>query len=573
MANRFPLTLDPQAQQIREISVGDSLDLTGNTLASDLIPLANNTYSLGGLGFQWLDMHAQNIWGTLQTGSQPSINEVGTISAGQWQASPISTQYGGTGTALVPAAGSVIYSTASQLAVGPVGSSGQVLRSNGSSAPSWTDSLSLSSLTISSSLHMLDRRAIRFFEGGGGPNYVDLRAPLTIPTDYTLNLPDTPGNPNEVLVTDGAGNLSWAGNAGTFIAEGDTKVEVSDPGTGPNGFIYFQTDGFTRWEILPGGDLIPSTGSFLDLGQAGQRVATVYADDLVGTIQTASQTNITTLGTITGGTWAATVIDPLYGGTGVANPSGRTITLGGSIVTSSSFQTAGNFGITLTATGATNITLPTSGTLVTSSVTALSSLQSVGTLTSLTVSGNTNLQADTTIGASPANSLTLNSRVATDIVPSADNSKDLGATGYRWAEIHGALAHLNEVRLLDQGPLKFYEDAAQGSDYVAFQAATNLTGMVTWTLPSGDGNAGTVMKTDGAGTLSFSNTTRDWLPEADDTYNLGSPGARWANVYTGDLHLKNDRGDWTLIEEEDALTIRNNKTGKIFNIMMTPREA
>lgn len=64
---------------------------------------------------------------------------------------------------------------------------------------------------------------------------------------------------------------------------------------------------------------------------------------------------------------------------------------------------------------------------------------------------------------------------------------------------------------------------------------------------------------------------------ADSLYDLGTTGTRWRaiyvdDVYTGDLHMKNDRGDYTLIEEEDALTIRNNKTGKVYNIMMTERE-
>jgi len=46
-------------------------------------------------------------------------------------------------------------------------------------------------------------------------------------------------------------------------------------------------------------------------------------------------------------------------------------------------------------------------------------------------------------------------------------------------------------------------------------------------------------------------------PDADGTYNLGSSEKRWANVYTGDLHLRNDRGDRTIIEEKDfyALSI------------------
>lgn len=63
-------------------------------------------------------------------------------------------------------------------------------------------------------------------------------------------------------------------------------------------------------------------------------------------------------------------------------------------------------------------------------------------------------------------------------------------------------------------------------------------------------------------------TSGSVLPGIDSAQNLGSSTNRWANVYTGDLHLKNDRGDWTVIEEEDYLTLRNNKTGKRFKLMM-----
>jgi len=58
------------------------------------------------------------------------------------------------------------------------------------------------------------------------------------------------------------------------------------------------------------------------------------------------------------------------------------------------------------------------------------------------------------------------------------------------------------------------------------------------------------------------------LPYADVSLNLGSPSRRWANIYTGDLHLRNDRGDYTLIEEEDFLTIRFNKSGKRYKFLL-----
>jgi|10_taG_2_1085330.scaffolds.fasta_scaffold124705_2 hypothetical protein len=57
-------------------------------------------------------------------------------------------------------------------------------------------------------------------------------------------------------------------------------------------------------------------------------------------------------------------------------------------------------------------------------------------------------------------------------------------------------------------------------------------------------------------------------PSEDNSLDLGSPSRHWANVYTGDLHLKNERGDWTVVEEEDCLTVRNNKTGKRYKLAM-----
>ena len=72
----------------------------------------------------------------------------------------------------------------------------------------------------------------------------------------------------------------------------------------------------------------------------------------------ASQTQVTAVGTLTSGTWNASVIAGQYGGTGVAN-TGKTITLGGNLTTSGAHTT------TLTTSGNTSVTLPTTGTLAT----------------------------------------------------------------------------------------------------------------------------------------------------------------------------------------------------------------
>ena len=75
------------------------------------------------------------------------------------------------------------------------------------------------------------------------------------------------------------------------------------------------------------------------------------------------------------------------------------------------------------------------------------------------------------------------------------------------------------------------------------------------------------------GTEIYSATADDLVVPNGTNATLGSAAKKWkgvyaTDVYTGDLHLKNDKGDWTMIEAEEYLTIRNNKTGKTFKLMM-----
>ena len=71
--------------------------------------------------------------------------------------------------------------------------------------------------------------------------------------------------------------------------------------------------------------------------------------------------------------------------------------------------------------------------------------------------------------------------------------------------------------------------------------------------------------------------TGHWLPQADNTYDLGNTSYRWRNLYTTDLHLSNKGktnevdgtwGDWTLQEGEDKIFMINNRTGKKYSLKM-----
>ena len=89
-----------------------------------------------------------------------------------------------------------------------------------------------------------------------------------------------------------------------------------------------------------------------------------------------------------------------------------------------------------------------------------------------------------------------------------------------------------------------------------------------------DGGGITLKSSDSDKEIKWVNADDAWtfnqhiFPSADNASNLGSASKRWANIYTTDLHLNNDRGDWTIIEEEEYLSIRNNKNGKMYKFVL-----
>ena len=89
-----------------------------------------------------------------------------------------------------------------------------------------------------------------------------------------------------------------------------------------------------------------------------------------------------------------------------------------------------------------------------------------------------------------------------------------------------------------------------------------------------DGGGITLKSSDSDKTITWVNADDAWtfnqhvFPYADNASDLGSAAKRWRNIYTGDLHLANDRGNWTVIEEENYLTLRNNKTDKVYKLVM-----
>ena len=73
--------------------------------------------------------------------------------------------------------------------------------------------------------------------------------------------------------------------------------------------------------------------------------------------------------------------------------------------------------------------------------------------------------------------------------------------------------------------------------------------------------------------------TGEVTPSANNSYNLGHPNYRWANLYVNDMHFANSEenpnkvdgtwGDWTLQEGEDTIYMLNNRNGKKYKMNLT----
>jgi hypothetical protein len=149
------------------------------------------------------------------------------------------------------------------------------------------------------------------------------------------------------LVTASQPNITTVGVLSNLIASGTTQISGKAYYNGLEVATVGGAESFACINNTPIGNATPSTGAFTTLSSTG---ATTHGSDvtitgnlsasnyvitptvlagqvgntgttLTGTVSTASQPNITGVGTINAGTWQGTVVGPTYGGTGHNNGS------------------------------------------------------------------------------------------------------------------------------------------------------------------------------------------------------------------------------------------------------------
>jgi|TARA_A100001391_G_scaffold9013_1_gene5748 hypothetical protein len=92
------------------------------------------------------------------------------------------------------------------------------------------------------------------------------------------------------------------------------------------------------------------------------------------------------------------------------------------------------------------------------------------------------------------------------------------------------------------------------------------------------GTNGILWRSSGGTNRLHLNSSGHLIPQANNTYDLGSSSNRFQNIYTNDLNLSNEGGsnnvdgtwgDWTLQEGEDKIFMLNNRNGKKYAINLT----
>jgi hypothetical protein len=130
------------------VSLGGSTTVTSST--TNALTMNNSgTGATSGTTFNGsvAQTISYNTIGASPLAGSTSLNTLGTVTTGAWNGSLIGLAYGGTNANLTASAGAVLYSTASALALTSVGSTGQVLTSQGTSAPIWANNAASVSIT------------------------------------------------------------------------------------------------------------------------------------------------------------------------------------------------------------------------------------------------------------------------------------------------------------------------------------------------------------------------------------------------------------------------------------------
>jgi len=334
---------------------------------------------------------------------------------------------------------------------------------------------------------------IRFKElAANGNNYVGFKAPDNIASNRIWVLPEADGSANQVLKTDGSGNLGW--------------VSTSSAGS------------ITH----------PTLGSTFEFGANNASMTgqdnTAFGVSSLGVVTSGYQN--TTYGRSAGSSLTNASENTFLGyESGKANQTGDRNTLigwraGVSINDAAAVNANDN-----TAVGYNTLANVTTGNKNIAIGMGAGGVVTTGSNNTF-IGGTTNLA---TISGSVAIGVDSNGNISTT---TTDNEFILGTSNHKY-KMPGILSSALVLGPVGTsagsgGVIRFRELAGNGSSSVGLKAADSMTSDVTFTLPTSDGSAGQVLKTDGSGNLGWVTpgaTGSISHPTTESTYEFGTNNA------------------------------------------------
>ena len=410
-----------------------------------------------------------DTYGRVTSGTSLTASDVPPLSAAIITSGTLATANGGTGvnsTATFPTTGVVVTEAATETLTNKTLTAATINGASsigGSTTINTTGTVNSGTHTVAGNVAILGNSTTAnklVLNDKGSTNSVALKAPDTLASSLTLELPSTSGSSGQVLSTNGSGTLSWVSTAVGSVTNvtGTAPISVAT-GTSTPVISMAQANGSTNgylssadWTTFNGkqaaGNYITALTGDVTASGAGSAAATLAAVAIAGT---STKVTYDVKGRVTSGTsLTASDVPPLSA----------------AIITSGTLATAnGGTGVNSTA------TFPTTGVVVTEAATETLTNK---TLTAATINGASSIGGSTTINTTG----TVNSGTHTV----AGNVAILGNS-----------TTANKLVLNDKG----------SANSVALKAPDTLGSSLTLELPGSSGSSGQVLSTNGSGTLSW----------------------------------------------------------------------